>query len=58
MTATMTPITDRWTRDRVRRLFARVRHKQLEAALAGDVRASARYADRAMRIRRAACQVR
>lgn len=33
--------------DRAQRLLARVRHRQLETARAGDVAASARYAQRA-----------
>lgn len=46
----------RWNEDRTRALFARVRHRQLQTALAGDMHASARYADRARRVRRSACE--
>lgn len=45
----------RWDTDRTRRLFARLRNRQLQTALAGDIDASVRYADRAMRVRRSAC---
>lgn len=49
------PPRTRWTTDRTRRLFARLRHRQLQTALAGDIDASARYAGRATRVRRNAC---
>jgi len=48
-------ISSRWTLERIQGLFARVRNKQLQFALAGDVRNSERYALRARRIRAAGC---
>ncbi len=51
-------ISSRWTPHRVRVLLARIRHRQLQTALAGDVIRSARYADRARRVRLLACQAR
>lgn len=37
--------------DRIKTLLARLRTRQLDRALHGDVGASARYADRASRVR-------
>jgi len=45
----------RWNADRTRELFARLRHRQLRSAMAGDIDASARYAARATRVRHSAC---
>lgn len=40
---------------RAKALFARIRHKQLLAAMSGRITESAMYAQRALRVRREVC---
>ncbi|MBX2850595.1 MAG: hypothetical protein KTR15_02470 [Phycisphaeraceae bacterium] len=49
--ATQTPTAPASTNPRVQRVLARLRRKQLDLAMSGNVSGSAKYAERAWKVR-------